>query len=54
MDRTDVFKVPVNRTEVPDYYDVITEPMCWTWIDERIEQNEYRTVGAFKVSHTCH
>lgn len=50
MDRTDIFKVPVNKTEVPDYYSVITEPMCWTWIDEKIEQNKYRHLVDFKVT----
>jgi len=49
MDRQDLFLHFVSRVEVPDYYEVIKEPMCWTLIDEKIEQNEYRRVADFKV-----
>jgi len=49
MDRQDLFLHFVSRAEVPDYYEVIKEPMCWTLIDEKIEQNEYRRIKDFKV-----
>lgn len=49
MDRQELFLNYVNRAEVPDYYQVIKEPMCWMAIDEKIERNEYRQVGEFKV-----
>ena len=52
MDRQDLFLHFVSRVEVPDYYEVIKEPMCWTLIDERIEQNEYRRIEDFKVDLT--
>jgi NuA3 HAT complex component NTO1 len=49
MDRQDLFLHFVSRVEVPDYCEVIKEPMCWTLIDEKIEQNEYRRIEDFKV-----
>jgi len=52
MDRQDLFLHFVSRAEVPDYYEVIKEPMCWTLIDEKIEQNEYRRIEDFKVDLT--
>jgi NuA3 HAT complex component NTO1 len=52
MDRQDLFLHFVSRVEVPDYYEVIKEPMCWTVIDEKIEQNEYRRIEDFKVDLT--
>jgi NuA3 HAT complex component NTO1 len=52
MDRQDLFLHFVSRVEVPDYYEVIKEPMCWTLIDEKIEQNEYRRIEDFKVDLT--
>lgn len=44
-----MFLHPVNKAEVPDYFDVITEPMCWLFIDEKLEKNEYRNIADFKV-----
>jgi NuA3 HAT complex component NTO1 len=52
MDRQELFLHYVNRAEVPDYYTVIKEPMCWMAIDEKIERNEYRLVEDFKVCPT--
>ena len=49
MDRQDLFLHFVNRVDVPDYYQVIKEPMCWMSIDEKIEKNEYRQIEDFKV-----
>lgn len=49
MDRQELFLHYVSRSEVPDYYTVIKEPMCWTAIDERIERHAYRRVEEFKV-----
>lgn len=50
MDRTELFHHPVNRLEVPDYFEVIKEPMCWLWIDEKLEENKYRDAQEFVVS----
>ena len=49
MDRGEIFLHPVNQAEVPDYFDVITKPMCWLFIDEKLEKNEYLNVTDFKV-----
>jgi NuA3 HAT complex component NTO1 len=53
MDRQELFLNHVNRVDVPDYYLVIKEPMCWNVIDNKVEQNEYRYVEEFKVSLRC-
>ncbi|KAH9939113.1 uncharacterized protein BXZ73DRAFT_89157 [Epithele typhae] len=47
-DRQDYFKSPVNRAEVPDYYDVIKEPMCWDTIDQKLDRHEYLDLSQFK------
>lgn len=48
MDRTDLFLRPVNVAEVPDYLDVVSEPMCWLDIDDKLEQNAYLNVDEFR------
>ncbi|ORY33154.1 hypothetical protein BCR39DRAFT_521494 [Naematelia encephala] len=48
MDRNELFVHPVNRAEVPDYFEVIKEPMCWLYIDEKLEKNDYSHVSQFK------
>ena len=35
------FLVPVNKDEVPDYYNVITSPMDLSTIEERLERDYY-------------
>ncbi|KAL4963295.1 bromodomain-containing protein [Aspergillus stella-maris] len=35
------FLHPVNRDEVPDYYNVIVEPLDLSTIEERLEQDSY-------------
>lgn len=47
MDRQELFLNPVNPVEVPDYATVIKKPMCWLWIDEKLEKNTYRNVAEF-------
>ncbi|KAK4169715.1 putative histone acetyltransferase [Cladorrhinum sp. PSN259] len=37
------FLNPVNREEVPDYYNVITTPMDLSTIEERLEHDHYNT-----------
>ena len=51
MDKNDYFKNPVSKIEVPDYFDVIKEPMCWNVIDSRLDGHQYWDVAAFKVRH---
>lgn len=53
MDRTELFLNPVLRSEVPDYFDVIKEPMCWLYIDEKLEKRSYRNTADFKVRFEC-
>ncbi|WWD21160.1 hypothetical protein CI109_105643 [Kwoniella shandongensis] len=48
MDRQELYLNPVSRTEAPDYFDIIKEPMCWLFIDEKLEKNEYLDVADFK------
>ena len=43
----------VNRVEVPDYYTIIKEPMCWSSIDVKLDSKQYRCVEEFKVSLTA-
>jgi NuA3 HAT complex component NTO1 len=54
MDRQELFLHPVIRAEVPDYFDIIKEPMSWLQIDEKLEKNAYRSIAEFKASRrTC-
>ncbi|KAI0765639.1 hypothetical protein BD413DRAFT_637686 [Trametes elegans] len=47
-DRQEYFKSPVNKTEVPDYYDIIKNPMCWDTIDRKLDSHEYLDLAQFK------
>ncbi|ESK83279.1 bromodomain and phd finger-containing protein 3 [Moniliophthora roreri MCA 2997] len=48
FDRNDYFKNPVNKAEVPDYFDVVKKPMCWTVIDGKLDRHQYWDVEEFK------
>ncbi|KAF9269421.1 hypothetical protein L218DRAFT_993471 [Marasmius fiardii PR-910] len=48
MDRNDIFKNPVNKVEVPDYFEVIKEPMCWNTIDGKLDRHQYWDLEEFK------
>lgn len=48
-DRQEYFKSPVTKHEVPDYYDIIKEPMCWDTIDKKLDSHEYLDLAQFKV-----
>jgi len=50
LDRQGHFKNPVSRTEVPDYFDIVTRPMCWNTIDTKLDRHEYWDLQLFKVS----
>lgn len=52
MDRQELFSNPVTRAEAPDYFDVVMEPMCWLYMDEKLEKNEYINMVEFKVRRT--
>ncbi|KAI0351350.1 hypothetical protein OH77DRAFT_1429898 [Trametes cingulata] len=47
-DRQGYFKSPVNKNEVPDYYDIIKHPMCWDTIDRKLDSHEYLDLDEFK------
>lgn len=50
MDRQEFFAHPVSIADVPDYHDVIKNPMCWDTIDERLESHSYTDLAEFQVS----
>lgn len=47
LDARGLFTNPVDRQDVPDYYEIITHPMCWARILEKIDQNAYLRPGEF-------
>ncbi|KAH7914590.1 PHD-zinc-finger like domain-containing protein [Hygrophoropsis aurantiaca] len=49
LDRQGLFKHPVSKAEVPDYYDVVKTPMTWDTIDGKLDHHEYWDLNAFKV-----
>jgi hypothetical protein len=49
MDKSQLFLHPVSKEDVPDYYDVIAEPMSWSQIEEKLDQMVYLDTEAFKV-----
>ncbi|KAI6112894.1 PHD-zinc-finger like domain-containing protein [Pisolithus sp. B1] len=48
LDRNGLFKHPVSKIEVPDYYDVVKNPMSWDIIDAKLDRHEYWDLSAFK------
>ncbi|KAG1795047.1 PHD-zinc-finger like domain-containing protein [Suillus plorans] len=48
LDRHSLFKHPVSRTEVPDYYDVVKTPMTWDAIDGKLDRHDYWDLEGFK------
>lgn len=49
MDRQEFFKNPVAKHLVPDYYDVVQKPMCWSVMEAKLDRHHYWDVQAFKV-----
>ncbi|KAF8475395.1 PHD-zinc-finger like domain-containing protein [Russula ochroleuca] len=49
FDRQGFFKNPISKSQVPDYFDVIHQPMWWSAIDEKLDRHEYWDVNAFKA-----
>ncbi|CAK5267199.1 unnamed protein product [Mycena citricolor] len=47
MDSASYFSSPVDRTEVPDYFDVVKNPMCWSEIESKILSATYWDLQAF-------
>jgi Bromodomain len=48
-DRHDYFKNPVSKNDVPDYFEVVLNPMCWSMIEDRLDKHEYWDLQGFKV-----
>ncbi|XP_043674044.1 peregrin [Vespula pensylvanica] len=48
-DVNDVFGQPVNIKEVPDYLDIVSHPMDLSTMQNKIEKQEYDTIGAFET-----
>ena len=53
FDKKDHFKNPVSKNDVPDYFDIIKNPMCWTVIEAKINKFEYWDFQAFRVRRLC-
>ncbi|KIK56322.1 hypothetical protein GYMLUDRAFT_47090 [Collybiopsis luxurians FD-317 M1] len=47
-DKHDYFKNPVNRAEVPDYFDIVARPMSWSVIDAKLDRHEYWDIKDFR------
>jgi hypothetical protein len=48
-DHQDVFKNPVSKQLVPDYFDIIKNPMCWSQIDAKLDSHEYWEANELRV-----
>ena len=48
LDTNGVFSEPVSSKEVPDYYNIIKNPMDWSKINNKIEKRMYKSVESFK------
>ncbi|KAJ7065346.1 bromodomain and PHD finger-containing protein 3 [Mycena amicta] len=48
LDRSEYFKHPVKKSEVPDYFDVIKNPMAWSNIEESLDTYKYWDLQVFK------
>ncbi|PWY97894.1 hypothetical protein BCV70DRAFT_42705 [Testicularia cyperi] len=48
-DKYGFFSVPVSRVDVPDYYDIIKEPMDWAAIRDNINEKRYDTITQMRA-----
>lgn len=51
MDKSALFLNPVSQEEVPDYYDVIKEPMSWSQMEDKLDRMAYLNVSDVKVRY---
>jgi hypothetical protein len=49
FDRQGFFKSPISKLQVPDYFDIIQQPMWWGAIDEKLDRHEYWDIGTFRA-----
>ncbi|KAL7307148.1 hypothetical protein TKK_0000873 [Trichogramma kaykai] len=48
-DLQDIFGQPVNVEEVPDYLDIVKEPMDFSTMESKIDHNQYKTIEDFEA-----
>ncbi|KAJ7636157.1 PHD-zinc-finger like domain-containing protein [Mycena polygramma] len=48
LDRNDYFKLPVNKKDVPDYFDIVKKPMSWSEIESKLDDYQYWDIQCFK------
>ncbi|KAJ7876249.1 hypothetical protein B0H13DRAFT_1893737 [Mycena leptocephala] len=48
FDRSEYFKLPVSKKEVPDYFDVVKNPMSWSQIEYKLDNHQYWDIQSFK------
>ncbi|KAL1739773.1 Bromodomain-containing protein, partial [Schizophyllum fasciatum] len=51
-DRQGFFRFPVTKRDAPDYFDVVSTPMSWSVIEEKLNRHEYWDVVSFKADVT--
>ncbi|KAI9440789.1 hypothetical protein H4582DRAFT_1939406 [Lactarius indigo] len=49
FDRQGFFKNPISKSQVPDYFDIIQQPMWWGAIDEKLDRHEYWDIDIFRA-----
>lgn len=49
FDRQGFFKNPISKLQVPDYFDIIQQPMWWGAIDEKLDRHEYWDICTFRA-----
>ncbi|KAJ7027919.1 bromodomain and PHD finger-containing protein 3 [Mycena alexandri] len=48
LDRNDYFKLPVSKKDVPDYFEVVKNPMSWSNIEAKLDNHQYWDIQSFK------
>jgi hypothetical protein len=48
-DKFELFAVPVNPEEVPDYHTIIEKPMDFETMTKKLEDHKYLTFSQFEV-----
>jgi len=49
VDSKKIFAVPVSVDDVPDYYDIVKNPMDFMTLRARLENYQYQTFDEFRV-----
>ena len=52
IDKNDYFRNPVSKFDVPDYFEIVKNPMSWTEIDAKLDNHQYWDLQAFRVCST--